>query len=400
MSTDIDARQLDAKAALAEAIDAVPLIDHHVHGTLRATPTRAELEDMLSESDRPVPAWTSLFDSQVGLAIRRWCAPLLDLPPGTDATDYVAHRSELGEDEVNRRLLTATGVERYLVDTGLTTERISGVEDVAAASGARVHEIVRLETAFEEAVDAQPDARTIVATFEESLRRRTVDAVGLKSIIAYRYGFDFDPERPPERDVIAALENMLSRRRPGTRPRVTDPVLLRHLLWCGIEIGLPIQLHTGFGDPMLELHRCDPLLLTRFIKNIENHGTDITLLHCYPYHRNAGFLAESFPGIYFDMGLGVHYTGLRSDALIAESLELAPFAKILYSSDGWGPAELHYLGAKLWRRGLVNTFAPWLAAGEIDLADATRIAHMIGHDNALRLYQLDTPSQPAAEQPA
>ena len=28
-----------------------------------------------------------------------------------------------------------------------------------------------------------------------------------------------------------------------------------------------------------------------------------------------------------------------------ESLELAPFGKVLFSSDAWGPPELHHLGA-------------------------------------------------------
>ena len=69
------------------------------------------------------------------------------------------------------------------------------------------------------------------------------------------------------------------------------------------------------------------------------------LLHCYPYHRQAGYLAQVFPHVYFDVGLAVNHTGLSSPAVVAESLELAPFAKILFSSDAYGPAELHYLGA-------------------------------------------------------
>ena len=31
---------------------------------------------------------------------------------------------------------------------------------------------------------------------------------------------------------------------------------------------------------------------------------------------------------------------------------MGPFRKILYSSDGFGPAELQYLGARLWRNGI------------------------------------------------
>lgn len=145
----------------------------------------------------------------------------------------------------------------------------------------------------------------------------------------------------------------------------------------------------AYGDPDVELHRCDPLLLTRFIKNVEPHGTDLLLLHCYPFQRNAGYLAQVFPHVYFDVGLGINYTGVRSDALIAESLELAPFAKILFSSDAWGPPELHHLGALLWRRGMARTIAAWTESGEWDVEEALKVVRMIGHDNARRVYRLE-----------
>ncbi|WP_349632427.1 amidohydrolase family protein [Streptomyces lydicamycinicus] len=96
-----------------------------------------------------------------------------------------------------------------------------------------------------------------------------------------------------------------------------------------------------------------------------------------------------FPHVFFDVGLGVNYTGVRSDAVVAESLELAPFAKILFSSDAWGPPELHHLGALLWRRGMLRAMAPWVGSGEWDLDEAVRVARMIGHDNARRVYGLE-----------
>ena len=74
------------------------------------------------------------------------------------------------------------------------------------------------------------------------------------------------------------------------------------------------------------------------------------LLHCYPFHRQAGYLAQAFGNVYFDVGLA-RTIWVRSAELLAESLELAPFAKQLYSSDGYGPPELHLLGSVLWRRG-------------------------------------------------
>ncbi len=69
--------------------------------------------------------------------------------------------------------------------------------------------------------------------------------------------------------------------------------------------------------------------------------------------------------MYVDAGLATHNLGHRAPALIAELLELAPFGKVLYSSDAFGLAELYHLGALLFRHGLAGflTAAPRTGRG-------------------------------------
>ncbi|GAA1010626.1 amidohydrolase [Acrocarpospora pleiomorpha] len=374
MPTDLDA-----------VLAALPLVDHHVHGASAVPLDRTAFETLITESDRPIPAFMTQFDSQLGFAIRRWCAPVLGLPAHASPGDYLARRAELGAAEVNRRLLAASGIGRFLVETGYRGDEVLDVAGMAAASGRPVAEIVRIERVLEEVAATGVSAAELPHRFRAELAARCADAVGLKSIVAYRHGFAFTPEPPAEREVVAAAGRWLA----DGAARVEDPVLLRFGLWTGVDQGLPIQLHTGYGDPDVELHLCDPLLLTRWLKLVEPYGVDVLLLHCYPYQRNAGYLAQVFPHVYFDVGLGVNYTGSRSDAVIAESLELAPFSKILFSSDAWGPAELHHLGAHLFRRGLGRALRGWVDAGEWTSADAIRVATMIGVTNALRVYGLE-----------
>ncbi|MET7337584.1 amidohydrolase family protein [Nonomuraea sp. NPDC005650] len=373
---------------LESVIAGLPLVDHHVHGASASELARPEFETLVTESDRAIPSFMTQFDSQVGFAIRRWCAPVLGLPAHAHPDDYLTRRAELGPAEVNRRLLVASGIGRWLVETGYRGDDVLDPAQMAKASGRPAHEIVRLERVMEEVAADGVAAASFPDRFRAALAARSAAAVGLKSIVAYRHGFDFDPAVPSDKEVIDAAGRWLARTETGADPRVDDPVLLRFGLWTGVERGLPLQLHAGYGDPDVELHRCDPLLLTRWLKLVEPHGVDIALLHCYPYHRNAGYLAQVFPHVYFDVGLGINYTGSRSDALIAESLELAPFAKILFSSDAWGPAELHLLGARLFRRGLGRALRGWVEAGEWTESDAIRVATMIGSDNALRVYGL------------
>jgi predicted TIM-barrel fold metal-dependent hydrolase len=374
---------------VTNAIGSLRLIDHHVHGATPHDLTRAELETLITESDRPLPDWMTQFDSQIGFAVRRWCAPLLDLPAHAHPDAYIARRRELGAAEVNRRLLSASGVDTYLVETGYRGDAILDPSGMAKASGRTAREVVRIESVLESLVTAGIEAASVPDEFPRALAEAGTAAVGLKSIIAYRYGFDFDPARPSEAEVVAAAAVWIDDVARTGRVRVDDPTLLRFGLWSGVDLGLPIQLHTGYGDADLDLHRCDPLLLMPWLRLIEHSGVDILLLHCYPFHRQAGYLAQVFGHVYFDVGLAINYTGARSEAVIAESLELAPFSKILFSSDAWGPAELHYLGAELWRRGTASALARWVDSGEWSAADALRVARMIARDNAIRVYRLD-----------
>ena len=376
--------------AMADGIGALGLVDHHVHPALVTELDAAEFEELITESDRPLPAGMTQFDSQLGMAIRRWCAPLLGLAPLAAPAAYLAQRAALGGDEVTRRLLRASGISHFLVDTGYLRAGMLDLDGMASASGAEVDEIVRLEAVAEQAVLAgDGTAAGFAGRFAEALAEQVPGAVGLKSIVGYRYGLDFDPVPPTRVEVTAAAGRWLDQIEVTGQARVADPVLLRHLLWAGLSHGLPLQLHTGFGDPDADLRRCDPLLLRGFIERAEPSGVPIMLLHCYPFHRGAGYLASAYPHVFLDVGLAVNYLGARAAAVVAESVELAPFGKVLFSSDAWGPAELHYLGALLWRRATARVLGGWVADGEWSEAEALRIAAMIGGGNARRVYGLD-----------
>ncbi|MBF8185081.1 amidohydrolase family protein [Nonomuraea sp. K274] len=371
-------------SGLVRAVEELPLVDHHVHGATGRDLSRTAFEELITESDRPVPPWMTQFDSQVGYAILRHCAPVLGLDPHCTPEEYLARRARLGAYEVNRLLLGAGGVAHFLVETGHRGEELLGPSGMAEVSGVPADEVVRLEAVAEQVASAGCEARAFAGRFAEALWERTRTARGLKSIAAYRCGLDFDPSPPTGAEVEEAAGRWLD---SGVR-RLDDPVLLRHLIWTGIERGLPLQFHAGFGDPDADLRRADPLLLRGLIELAEPSGVPLVLLHCYPYQRQAGFLAHAYPNVYFDVGLGVNFTGARSVALVAESLEVAPFAKVLFSSDAWGPAELHHLGAVLWRRAMVRVLGSFVAEGDWSVEQAVRVASLVGADNARRVYEL------------
>ena len=364
----------------------LPLVDHHCHGLVRRDLRRAEFEAMLTEAEGPGPLGGSLFDSQIGLAVRRWCAPVLGLPAHAPAGEYLDRRAELGAEEVNRRLMAAVGTQDFLVDTGYLPEPITSPDELAALTGGQAREIVRLEALAEEVLAEGGSAAGFAETFRTRLAGRTTHAAGVKSVAAYRVGLALDGTRPSDAEVTLAADRVL---RAGGRPRIADPVLHRFLVWSGIDLQLPVQFHVGYGDADVDLHRCDPLLLTDLLRATEPAGVPVMLLHNYPFHRNAGFLAQVFGHVFVDVGLASHNLGHRAAALLPELLELAPFGKVLFSSDAFGLAELYLLGTVLFRRGLGRYLAEGVTDDAWTAADAARIAVMIGAGNARRAYRLD-----------
>lgn len=374
---------------ILDYVNQLSLLDHHVHGVFKSDPTVEQFSNMITESDRQPKSLELAMNSQIGFATRKWCSPLLDLPAHTDPQTYFDRRIKLGAKEVNRRLLKASGISYSLIETGYRGDEIHGPAAMAELAENKVDQIIRLETTAEKLLDAGgTTAESFISDFAQTLRDATAGAVGLKSIVAYRYGLHFEPSAPTKREVEVAIAPVLKQVAAGQPARINDPVLLRHLIYAGLELDLPIQFHIGFGDPDLFLHLCDPLLMTNFIKQAESRKIPIMLLHTYPFHRNAGYLAQMFDNVYLDVGLAINYTGARSQAVIAESLELAPFHKILFSSDAWGLPELTYLGAKLFRNGFGQILDQWVSQDLWNLADAKKVAKAIGYDNAYAAYNL------------
>jgi len=372
---------------LVEALR-LPLVDHHVHGCCAGPVTRGQFEEAINEgSTDPVPAFMTQFDSQLGVAIRRWCAPLLGLAPHVAADDYWARRTELGDEAVARALLPAAGVTRWLVDTGPAADRLTSPATLARWSGGESSEILRLESLAESLLTGGVAPQRYAEEFRARLADPGAGVVGVKTIAAYRCGFDVDWSVPADTEVATEVAAWSSRA-PGRRPRLTSPLLAAFGIHAAAQAGLPIQVHVGLGDRDLDLHRVDPLLLLPLLRQPGIRRVPVMLLHCYPFHRQAGYLAQAFGNVHFDVGLGLNYLGVRSVELLAESLELAPFAKQLYSSDAFGPPELHLLGSVLWRRGMARVLGRWQREGDWSPADAVRTVRMIGAGNAERVYGL------------
>jgi uncharacterized protein len=371
----------------------IPLIDHHCHGVVPTDLDQVGFEALMSESYRPAPEGTSQFDKPLGLVVRRWCAPVLDLEPFSTGEAYVERRRALGAAEVNRRFLRACGLESLLVDTGHRGGSIATPDVMAELAGRPTHEVVRIEAVAEEVARGGVTAADFPGAFADELSRRAVGAVGLKTIVAYRATFDIDQTPPSKAEVAKGADRWFKASQDAGKFRLNDVDIIRHGLWVGGELcrdgSLPLQIHVGFGDPDIYMHACDPTHFTDYLRAMETWQVPCTLLHNYPFQREAAWLAEIFQNVYYDVGVILNFAGPMAADILGEALEMGPFFKQLYSSDAFGLAELYYLGQLQFRRALKQHLDRWIAEDMCNLAEADRIVAMIASGNSRRIYGLD-----------
>lgn len=370
----------------------LPLIDHHCHGVVPQDLALERFEALMSESYRPAPAGTSQFDKPLGLVVRRFCAPMLDLEPFCSGEAYVERRRALGAEEVNRRLLRACNLQDLVIDTGHRSDSIADVPMMATLSGRPAHEVVRIESVAEQVARDCSSAAAFPQAFAEELARRAEGAVGLKTIVAYRVTFAIDQTPPAKEEIARGADRWFRDNEAKGKVRLTDVDVVRHGLWLGGELcrqrKIPLQIHVGFGDPDIYMHACDPTHFTDFLRSMEEWEVACTLLHNYPFQREAAWLAEIFQNVYYDVGVILNFAGPQAASIMGEALEMGPFFKQLYSSDAFGLAELYYLGQLQFRRVLKQHLDRWIADDMCTLAEADRIVAMIATGNSRRIYPL------------
>ncbi len=367
-------RGIRAARALPQVLSEIALVDHHAHGIVAPPETLDAFRGLFSQSDDP-RQWPHVATALTYRRALRDLAALLGCEPSEDAV--YAHRRATAPDEHAAALLRATGTEWLLIDDGFpapgegeTWQRMGQLADCASAP------VMRIERVGEEGIAAGLE----VAALREHVRAEVAAArgrgfVGLKTVAAYRSGLDVGVTP----DVGAAARALAAR--PA---RLEDRPLLELLLHDALESNasdpLPVQVHCGFGDADLFLPRADPALLAPLLERFSD--TPFVLLHCYPFVRQAGWLAHVYGNVFLDVSLTIPHVW-RAAEMVREALELAPVSKLLYGSDAARTPELYYLAAKGWRAALAEVLREALEPHEAEQA-----ARRVLRENALGLYAL------------
>jgi uncharacterized protein len=344
---------------LDEAVRLSPFFDHHAH--LLAQPTAGySLAEVLTESPGSVP------QTQYNLT---WLRAQRDLVDGPAAAPD---------------LFAGCRFEAMLVDDGYQFPGAMTIAEHAATVGCPVERILRIETVAEDAAADWPSWRGVRERFRESVTMGlSAGAAALKTIAAYRSGLDLPP--PDNREAAAAYQ-----RWRRTRSRLEAPELVSWFLAEALDVlrtdPRPLQVHTGIGDPDLSLHRADPALLGPLLSDPRNASIPIVALHCYPFVRQASWLASVHANAFVDLSLALTLAPHRGAALVLEALDLAPVSKVLVGTDAAKMAEAFYLAVRWCRDAVAGALSRLVAATALDEATAVGWAGMLLAGNGRRAY--------------
>lgn len=387
------------------AIDLIPFEDHHVHQPYRnAHPLAIDsFRRPFTEANLP-EVWRDRLPSHLTYRwLIRELAALLDTHPEEGAV--LRARNAMAAPTYHRLLADRANLGASYADDLFEPDACVTLEEWSRLLGRPVYRVSRVEAVVEQGLATAPrleDAlealvRTIVAGVDAT-------TIALKSIAGYRCGLALEPptgerRRRAEAAYARVREQALTR----GHARIADKDLVSTIVWTALEVAaprrLPMQFHVGLGDDDIVLERNDPSLLRPLFRHEPFRDVPFVLLHCYPYHRQAGYLASLYPNVYVDLGLTIPLVGTGAEQVLAEVLELAPVDQVLASTDGHMTPEFQWFGVHVWRWGLTRALGKYLDWGILAEHEALEMAEAILRGNAARIYPLATPRRRPSPRP-
>jgi predicted TIM-barrel fold metal-dependent hydrolase len=371
----------------------IPLADNHCHGIYR------------TQIPGDVTAWRGLFTESADHGMQskhvtttlfyrrliREMATFFDCEPTEEA--ILTARQQLGEQDLIQSFLRDANFDVLFIDKGYPSQDLllsdATVSDLA---NCRVAPILRVELLMQRLITENASLSSVVEALRAALNDvRGQGYVALKSIVAYRTGLEIRTWMIE--DVEEAFAEARREVQEKGSVRLAHKPLLDTLLHVTFEEaarqGLPVQFHTGYGDTDADMLLANPLNLRAVLERREYRAMPVVLLHeSYPYTQQGAYLATVYENVYFDLSYGIPFLGYHEMLEFTRAaLSVAPYSKLLYSSDAVGVPEVHWVSALEGRRILGQVLGECIAHGDLNQVEAEQAGVSVLHDNAIQLYK-------------
>ena len=292
-------------------LSTIPVVDGHCHPLLRdsAAVSLETFLDLFSEGRAGTMREHVMHTGYYRRALRALAGRL-----GVDATAEAVlegRRRHLGPDTA-RAQFAAAGIAALLVDTGYPADGGMSLDEMRRRLGCAVHEVLRIETCAERLLMERLPYEEFMGAFRRALLEAAPGCVAFKTIVAYRSGLAIRVWSDEE--CRASYARARAAIPPDGRPRLADKPLLDRLVETTLEIARetsrPIQVHSGFGDPDIDLLSANPLHLRPILEDRRWASIRLVLLHmAYPYTREASFMTAVWPQVHLDLSLALPFLG-------------------------------------------------------------------------------------------
>jgi uncharacterized protein len=367
----------------------IPIYDHHAHALYYENIWRSEtIEPYFTEAYDPVILKEFVKDN---LYFRRSIRDLAEFYGCEPTTEGVLEaRQKWNYQELCQKMFKAANISPWLIDDGIWADKLMSVAESQAHVGVPTYRVARLESELAKLLPNFDSPEKLLAAFAEHLHKIVPNIVSFKSIIAYRTGLDIAHHHSSTLErTFSELKNQAN---AGPIKIVSKP-LLDEALWVALEVAAqtnkPIQFHTGYGDPDLNLRLANPLHLRSVFETPALNNVKVVMLHCYPFVKETGYLASVYAGAYLDVGLTIPYTSVHAmKTAMHEALHLSPITKVLFSTDAQRTPEIFYLAAKWGRKVLGEVLDETVTNGDLTTSEAQWAAERILQQNSAELYKV------------
>ncbi len=264
---------------------------------------------------------------------------------------------------------------------------------VSDLANCRVAPMLRVELLMQRLIIENTTLSAVIEALRAALSDvRGQGYVALKSIVAYRTGLDIRTWTTEDVDESFAVVRKEVQEKGSIR--LAHKPLLDTLLHVTFEEAarqeLPIQFHTGYGDADADMLLANPLHLRAVFERREYRAMPVVLLHeSYPYTQQGAYLATVYENAYLDLSYGIPFLGYHEMLEFTRvAFSVAPYSKLLYSSDAVGVPEMHWISALDGRRIMGQVLGECVTNGDLSQSEAEQTGAAVLHDNAIKLYKV------------
>ncbi|KAG2403003.1 uncharacterized protein HKW66_Vig0247270 [Vigna angularis] len=350
---------------LRKTVEEIEVVDGHSHNIVAF--------DSNSISGGFVQAFTvgafvdpdAIAFAQTSLSFKRGLRDVAELY-GTEVSleGVEEYRRVSGIESITSTCLKAAKFSAILIDDGIEMDKRNEIQWHKNFTPF-VGRILRTERLAEQILEQLGSLISITVIVAKEI-------IALKSIVAYYGGVEINL-KVTKTEAEESLRQVLTN---ATKPiyllfhrNLVDYLFLQSLE-IALSYDLPMQIHTGFGDRLLDLSKSNPL---HFRSVLEDKR-----------YSKCRF-------VYLDFGLAIPKLSMHGMiSAVKDLLTLAPINKVMFSTDAYTFPETFYLGAKNSREVVFSVLRDACIDGDLLLSEAVEAAKDILARNAIRFYKISS----------